>query len=168
LNKPRRIFTFVYWQSFLKFNIVGLSGVLVNEGLLIFLTYGGVYYLYSSALAIEISILSNFFLNDYWTFRDRRSGHMAVRLVKFNVLMLAGLVANLLVIYIGTTDFGIHYAISNLIGIAVAFLLRYALSVKYTWMREAEVEESGIHLDLPPAGKDVSNQNLDVISVELY
>jgi dolichol-phosphate mannosyltransferase len=134
------IFTLAYFRSFIKFNIVGLTGVVVNEGLLIVLSSLGVYVLTASAIAIETSILSNFFLNDFWTFRDRRSGHIAVRLVKFNLLMFAGLVVNLAIIYAGTTYFGIHPALANLVGIAAAFLLRYQLSVKYAWMREENIE----------------------------
>lgn len=130
------IFSFAYWQSFIKFNVVGLTGVFMNESVLILLTTWGVFYLYSSAVAIELSILSNFFLNDVWTFRDRRSGHLLVRLSKFNGLMVAGLGTNLAIIYAATTYFGVHYALSNLIGISAAFLLRYALSVRYTWLRE--------------------------------
>ncbi|MDA4127920.1 MAG: GtrA family protein [Thaumarchaeota archaeon] len=133
------LFTFAYWQSFIKFNLVGLSGVIVNEGVLLLLTLQGIFFLYSSAAAIEISIISNFFLNDFWTFRDRRSGHIVTRFVKFNGFMLIGLGTNLAIIYFATTDFGLHYAISNLIGIAAAFAIRYGLSVKYTWMRDEEV-----------------------------
>jgi dolichol-phosphate mannosyltransferase len=138
-GKPT-IFTLAYFKSFIKFNVVGLTGVFVNEGLLIGLQAIGVYLLTASSIAIEVSILSNFVLNDFWTFRDRRTGRLAVRLVKFNVLMLVGLVVNLLIIYLATTYFGIHYALANLGGIAAAFLLRYGLSVKYAWMREENIE----------------------------
>lgn len=128
------------YRSFLKFCVVGGIGVGVNEGALIALQDAGMYYLYAGALAIELSILSNFVLNDLWTFRDRRSGSAAVRLVKFNVLMLAGLVLNLVVLDVGTSYLGLSPAVANLIGIGAAFLLRYALSVKYAWMRTSSVE----------------------------
>ncbi len=126
------------WVSFIKFNIVGLTGVFVNEGALLLLTSGGVYYLYASALAIEVSIISNFVFNDLWTFRDRRHGRAAARLLKFNGLMLIGLLVNLLVLYVGTSYLGIHIAISNLLGIGVAFVVRYELSVKYAWIKREE------------------------------
>ncbi len=135
------IFSQAYHHHFIKFGIVGAIGVVVNEGLLILFQSMGVYFLTAGALAIEISIVSNFVLNDLWTFRDRRSGNAAARLVKFNVLMLAGLVVNLAVLDAGTAYFGLASAISNLIGIAAAFVLRYALSVKYAWMRVESVEE---------------------------
>jgi putative flippase GtrA len=77
-------------------------------------------------------------MNDLWTFRDRRHGKAGVRLAKFNSLMLLGLVVNLGVLYAGTEFFRINYALSNLAGIAVAFLVRYWLSIKYTWIRKGE------------------------------
>lgn len=135
-------FSAAYHHSFVKFAVVGLIGVGVNEGLLILLDKSeGVTLLAAGTIAIEISILSNFVLNDLWTFRDRRTGHAAVRLAKFNALMLAGLVVNLGVLDVGTAYFGIDAAISNLVGIAAAFVLRYALSVKYAWMRVEAIEE---------------------------
>ena len=139
---PKKILKLSYWLKFIKFNVVGLSGVLVNEGLLLTLVYEGVYYLRADAVAIEAAILSNFFLNDYWTFRDRRHGHIIVRLLKFNALMVVGLVVNLVILYALTAYLGVNYAVSNLFGIAVAFLLRYWLSVRFTWIKKEEASTS--------------------------
>jgi dolichol-phosphate mannosyltransferase len=140
-NTRSGFFDSAHFRQFIKFAIVGAIGVVVNEGLLILLQSKGVYLLTAGAVAIETSILSNFVLNDLWTFKDRRSGNAAVRLVKFNVLMLAGLVVNLVILDAGTAYLGIVYTVANLIGIAAAFFLRYALSVKYAWMRLETVEE---------------------------
>ncbi|HVC27888.1 MAG TPA: GtrA family protein [Nitrososphaerales archaeon] len=146
-------FSLAHLQHFLKFGVVGVVGVVVNEGLLIAFLSIGVHLLYASTAAIEISILSNFLMNDLWTFRDRRSGRFAVRLLKFNLLMLAGLVVNAAVLDVGTDYFGIAAAVSNLIGIGAAFFLRYALSVKYAWMRIEAVEEgSAAPVQAPLAG----------------
>lgn len=134
----RRVLTLNYWLRFIKFNTVGLVGVAVNEGVLLLLSSQGYYYLYASAVAIEVSIISNFFLNDFWTFRDRRHGHILARMAKFNGLMLIGLVVNLAILYVGTTYLGIYYAVSNLLGIAAAFLARYEMSVRYAWIKKEE------------------------------
>lgn len=128
------------YSSFVKFMIVGATGVVVNEGLLLAFQSWGIFLLYASAAAIEISILSNFVMNDLWTFKDRRSGHFAVRLAKFNALMLIGLVVNVAVVDVGTLYFGFAAAMTNLVGIGAAFLLRYALSVRYAWMRTESIE----------------------------
>ncbi|MEM3386440.1 MAG: MFS transporter [Nitrososphaerales archaeon] len=130
-----KILTLSYWMRFIKFNIVGLTGVFVNQGLLILLTTLGLYYLYSAIIAVETSIISNFLLNDLWTFKDRRSGHILKRLVKFNVLMLVGLVINLFVLYTLTDLVSLHYGISNLFGIGVASIARYLMSIKWAWLQ---------------------------------
>ena len=135
-DKLAKILTLDYWRSFIKFNLVGLSGVAVNEGIFILLRYLGVFYLYASAMAIEISIISNFCFNDLWTFRDRRRGHVAVRLVKFNALMIVGLVVQLAIVYGVTNYLGIDATISNLVGIGGAFIIRYFLSTRYAWLKE--------------------------------
>ena len=141
-----RMLSLDFWRHFIKFNVVGLIGVAVNEGALALLTAAGYYYLDASAIAIELSILSNFVLNDFWTFRDRRHGHIVVRLLKFNGLMVIGLVANLAILAACTTYLHIHPLISNLIGIGAAFLLRYWLSVRFAWIKK---EEKSVE---PPAG----------------
>jgi dolichol-phosphate mannosyltransferase len=127
-----------YWRHFIKFNVVGAIGVLVNDGLYYLFLLGGVYDLYADVVAIEISILSNFFLNDFWTFRDRRHGHLAIRLLKFNGLMLIGLVVNLVIYYGLTRYFGIQGLLSNTVGIGFAALLRYWLSIRFAWIKKEE------------------------------
>ncbi len=131
----QKMLTLNYWMRFIKFNIVGLTGIFVNQGILMLLTSLGLYYLYSGIIAIEVSIISNFFLNDVWTFRDRRSGHILKRLVKFNILMLIGLVINLLILYALTELASLHYTISNLFGIGIASIARYLMSIKWAWLQ---------------------------------
>jgi dolichol-phosphate mannosyltransferase len=133
-----RVLTFDYWRHFIKFNIVGLAGIVVNEALLIVLKSQGYSLIVASVIAIEVSILSNFVLNDLWTFRDRRHGHVVVRLAKFNGLMIIGLIANLVILYAFTAYLGVQYTISNLIGIGAAFLSKYWLSVKFAWIKREE------------------------------
>jgi dolichol-phosphate mannosyltransferase len=124
------------WR-FVKFLLVGASGILVNEGLLWLLTeYAHLVYLLSSAIAIEVSIISNFVLNDYFTFRDRRRpsvSSMSGRLLKFNLVSLAGLLINLGVLWIFTSVLGVYYLVSNLVGIALAFLWNYFVNSLWTW-----------------------------------
>ncbi|MCX6742269.1 MAG: glycosyltransferase family 2 protein [Candidatus Pacearchaeota archaeon] len=123
---------------FLKFLIVGASGIIVNEGLLYILTEKGhLHYLLSGIISIEISILSNFFLNDAWTFRDKRDGYFFNRLMKFNFARALTLIINLGISW-SFTLFGLNYLIANLIGIAVATLLAYSLSNSWVWYHKKQ------------------------------
>ncbi|UCD07402.1 MAG: GtrA family protein, partial [Candidatus Aenigmatarchaeota archaeon] len=128
-------------KRFLKFATVGASGVFVNEGLLWFFTeIVGFFYLISSAIGIEVSIITNFILNEFWTFRDRSKGKKGRfrRGVKFNTVSVAGLVINISVLYFCTAFLGIYYLISNLIGIGAAFLWNYFVNLGWTWKAEKE------------------------------
>ena len=58
-------------KKFLKFCLVGASGVGVNLGVLALLSAFEVRTSYASAWAIEISIISNFLMNEVWTFKEQ-------------------------------------------------------------------------------------------------
>lgn len=124
----------------LKFGLIGASGVGVNMGLLYLLTeYIGLYYLYSAVIAIETSIISNFVLNDLWTFYDRgESGGRAVigRFTKFHLVSLVGMGINLGLLWVFTEIFGIHYLLSNLFAIGIVFLWNYGANILWTWQEE--------------------------------
>ena len=131
----RRIKT-LDWKRFLKFCMVGGSGILVNEGLLWLFTDGiGFFYLYSAIIGIEASIASNFILNNVWTFRDRRkaSGGIFARFIRYNLACLIGVGLNVSILWLMTEIIGMHYLISNLFGIAVAVIWNYTASLKWIW-----------------------------------
>ncbi len=120
-----------------KFCLVGASGILVNEGLLwILKQFAGLPLPLASAVSIETSIITNFIFNDYFTFRDRRlrgARYFLMRLVKFNLVSLAGLGLNIGTLLLLTHVFGIYYLISNLGGIALATLWNYLVNLRCTW-----------------------------------
>lgn len=122
---------------FFKFCLVGASGIFVNEGLLWCLTEVlGMYYLFSAVFGIETSILTNFILNDLWTFRggSRRSPlGLPKRALRYNTICVAGLMINLLVLLVLTEAFKINYLVSNLFGIAAATFWNYFMSRTWAW-----------------------------------
>lgn len=81
----------IFSFRFLKFCTVGASGVLINLFFLAF--FADVIHLQvnlASALAIELSINSNFAINEAWTFRDRHRGHRLKRWLKFHLVSVVG------------------------------------------------------------------------------
>ncbi len=119
-----------------KFLLVGGSGVLVNMGLLWILTESfGLFYVLSGAVSIETSILTNFVLNDLWTFRGRNNtgNNIVLRALKYNLVCGVGAGLNLGILTLLTQGFGVHYLISNLFGIATAALWNYGGSIKWAW-----------------------------------
>ncbi len=125
---------------FVKFCIVGASGTLVNMSLLWLLTeFAGLPYLVSAVIGIETSIVSNFTFHDFFTFSDRRSTTAMVffrRLLKYNLISLAGLAINMGVLWALTELVGLYYLLSNLVGIASTTVSRYILNLWWTWRSE--------------------------------
>lgn len=122
-------------EEFVKFGIVGGSGVLVNMGLLFVLTrYLSIRLEIASVIAIEASILSNFFLNNLWTFKKRDTPvPFRTRLFRYHLVTgLAGIV-NYLVLLLLVKTFGLHDMLSNLIGIAIGTVINYSLNSFWTW-----------------------------------
>ncbi len=122
---------------FLKFCLVGGSGVIVNEGLLwILKQFAGMPLLLSNIISIEVSIISNFVLNDSFTFADRRAPgtrSFLRRLGKFNFVSLVGAGINLGITQLLTHVFNLHYLLANLVGIAIAILWNYLANRGWTW-----------------------------------
>ncbi len=126
----------------LKFSIVGVSGILVNMGILFILTeYFHILYLISSIIAIEISIISNFLLNDIWTWKDRIKKKFIYRFVQYHISVgITAVLVNWGILFILTELFGVYYLISNLIGIGVGTLSNYIINDLWTF-RTKKVEE---------------------------
>lgn len=116
-----------------KFGIVGLSGVLVNEGLLYVLHSLGLPVYLSGAAAIEVSILSNFVVNDNWTFKGRKSRKFHSRLLRYNALTLLGGSINYAILLSLTSLLAVHYLTADFIGIIVAFAANYLGSELLVW-----------------------------------
>ncbi len=57
--------------EYVRFALVGASGVVVNLGVLTLLRYFNFPHVFASAVGIEASVVNNFILNDLWTFRGR-------------------------------------------------------------------------------------------------
>ncbi|AEF97133.1 glycosyltransferase [Methanotorris igneus] len=118
----------------IKFGIVGATGIVVNEGLLYILVLLGCPLYIASLVAIESSILSNFILNDLWTFKDRKEGSFISRCLKYHGAVALGAVVNFITL-LALVSLGVHYLIANLIGISLGFVVNYIGSEVVVWSR---------------------------------
>jgi dolichol-phosphate mannosyltransferase len=120
-----------------KFALVGMTGVVVNLALL-WLLHGrlGLHDLVAVPIAVEASILSNFLLNDRFTFHDRQRGHAMKRLLQFNTVSLLALLVNLAAYTILAKGIGLHYLLAEAIAIVVAFGANYMGNLQWTYRPE--------------------------------
>jgi len=125
------------FSRLVKFMVVGFTGIIVNEGILYFLTtVVGIYFLISSLCGIEASIISNFILNDLWTFGNVQNRYgLGRRLARFHVVSIAGIIINITILYSLTVGLGLNYLISNLVGIFMAFSWNFLGNRRFTWRK---------------------------------
>jgi dolichol-phosphate mannosyltransferase len=124
---------------FCKFAIVGGSGILVNTGIL-YLSHSmlGFSLLPSSIIATETAILSNFVLNDTWTFAENNEGYdfaerksTLQKLLKFQFVSLVPVCTNILLLLFFANY--MFYIYANVLGIAAGFAWNYFVNCKWTW-----------------------------------
>jgi dolichol-phosphate mannosyltransferase len=132
---------------FLRFGLVGLSGVFVDMVMLYLLSDPATLALpltRSKIIAGEIAIFNNFLWNDAWTFADvtmqqQEWRHRLKRFLKFNIICLAGLMLNVLVLNLVFNFIIRNRYIANLIAIAVATIWNFWVNLKLSW-RVTEVK----------------------------
>ena len=122
-------------RTFIKFAIVGASGVLVNLGFFTLFLELEINKYIASPIAIELSIIWNFLLNNYWTFRWRKtSSRTRIRGLKFNLVSIIALgvsYGSFVILSLAFPD--IMPQIHQLIGIVPATLVNYFLNSYWTF-----------------------------------
>jgi dolichol-phosphate mannosyltransferase len=127
-------------RTFIRFALVGASGTLVNLGVFAGVLHTGLNKYAASALAVEISIIWNFFLNNYWTFKDRRSvDRTRIKGLKYNLVSLATLGVSFATF--SAMSLWVPRAppqLDQLIGIIPAVLVNYFLNSYWTFRSHAD------------------------------
>lgn len=123
-----------------RFGLVGLSGVVVNTAVLwLLVKRAGFAVPIGSALASEVAIITNFWLNDRWTFRAAvRQHRWWQRLIRFNGVALGGVLITALLLTLLTTSLHLSLLLANLIAVASATGWNYIINSRWTWRGSGE------------------------------
>ncbi|MBI2939172.1 MAG: GtrA family protein [Chloroflexi bacterium] len=117
---------------FLRFCVVGLSGVVVNYALL-FTLHGllRLPLLIASAIAVQTAIVNNYLWNHWWTWA---AGPLTLgRGLKFNFVSLGGLVISVAALNLLVSWLSLHYLIANLVAIGIAMIWNFAVNSAWTF-----------------------------------
>lgn len=126
-------------RRFLRFGIVGFSGVFVDYAVFYLLfSQLGLGLTTSNVLAAEVAIFNNFLWNDAWTFADLTQQQLGwaariKRFFKFNLICLAGLVLNTLIVNVLFNWVGMNAYVAKLIAIALVMLWNFGINLKLNW-----------------------------------
>jgi putative flippase GtrA len=93
---------------FLKFLVVGTIGFIINTVVLVFGVKKGLKASISGPLGAELAILSNFILNNFWTFSDRKAiavSDYPLKFIQFNILSFGSVIIQFLFLKTGEKIF---------------------------------------------------------------
>jgi len=156
-------------QQFVKFCLVGGSGVVVDMGVLFLLADPrclGLNITLSKILSAEAAMTSNFVWNELWTFRPRPSpagreeaaegrptNGLLRRYLTFNTICTIGIGLAVLLLHLFHTWLGLNLYASNLLAIIIVTSWNFAVNAALTWSRNA------VHRirDEPPCGSRSSS-----------
>lgn len=132
-DKPSRASLFA--KHAFKYYLVGGIGVLVNLGILYALKeYVGLWFLVSSAIAIYVSMTTNFLLNKVWTFKDTTAKQSTVFMyIKFIGISIFGMSIQLGFNYIFVDEVHMYYLLAAFISIVIASGVNFMLNRKITF-----------------------------------
>lgn len=124
-------------QKIVRFGVVGLSGTVVNlAALTLSIQKGHLSALTADIIALEISIVSNFLLNHWYTFRQKGQGTVAStikKLGRFNASAATGATIQFMIFSSLLKWLGASYILSALTAIAISLFWNYWMSTYLVW-----------------------------------
>jgi dolichol-phosphate mannosyltransferase len=137
-SQPERRKSVLFVSKAARFYSIGATGLLVNYFISFLLSNGilsNFFYLHATIIGIAVSITSNFFLNKTWTFEDRNFAlrHTMRQYGLYVVFSSLGAIVQLSLLYVFVESYGIQYAISLIMAVAVASISNFILNKKWTF-----------------------------------
>jgi len=119
--------------KFLKFGVVGLSGVVVD----FFVTWLckeklGVNKYVANAIGFSLAVINNFLLNRYWTFKDNIQP-ATEQFLKFALIALVGLAINSFLLFVILKFIKINFYITKLLVIGLVFFWNFFMNYLFTF-----------------------------------
>lgn len=128
-------FTNPLFLKFIKFGIVGFSGVFIDFGI----TYLTKEYLkaqkyLANAIGFTMAATSNYYLNRVWTFQSHNPD-IGLEYTRFLLVSLLGLAISTLVIYILNGRFKMNFYLAKLFAIVGVTFWNFFVNIIYTFAK---------------------------------
>ena len=126
--------------SFGKFAVVGTIGFIINTIVLVGLKKIGFHPAIGSAIGAECAIISNFILNNAWTFKERKiTGIKKIgKFIQFNITSIGAIIIQSGTVYIGTALFGVPlYFYFYILGVGFGLIWNYCMYSRVIWKKSA-------------------------------
>lgn len=131
----RRLFTFL---------MVGLSGVAVNTAAYVTAVRIGIPVGLSGFISAFVALVSNFILNDRFTWGDGRTGFWHIRAIKYIFVSLVGIILDVGILDVLFSAFHANYVFANIVGIIASSVWNFVVNNLWTWKRNKKTSNAYI------------------------
>jgi putative flippase GtrA len=127
------IFTEAFLLKFIKFSLVGFSGVFVDFGTT-FLCKEilKVQKYLANSFGFILAATSNYVMNRVWTFHSTNPNVM-LEFTRFFIIALIGLFINLMIIWAMTGKFKVNFYLSKAVATVLVMLWNFLINAYYTF-----------------------------------
>lgn len=130
---PIEILNNSFILKFIKFCVVGFSGLIVDFGITYICKEKIKIPKYiSNAIGFCTAASTNYFLNRIWTFQSNNP-EIALEYSKFIIISIIGLGLNTLILWVLVSKFKINFYFSKLIAIAIVTIWNFLANLVYTF-----------------------------------
>lgn len=122
---------------FKRFMVVGTIGFIINTVVL----EAGVHLFgfdpsIGSAIGAEFAIISNYILNNNWTFKEQKitGGKQLAKFIQFNTTSIGAIIIQAGTVFVGTRVFGVAwYRLYYVFGVGLGLIWNYTMYSKVIW-----------------------------------
>lgn len=120
-------------EKFLKFGVVGFSGIIVDFGITYVLKEKLRIHKYvANSTGFVMATISNYLLNRYWTFNTGDNAQFS-QFGKFFGIAIVGLALNNLLIYLLNDKLKVNFYVSKAIAVAIVSVWNFLGNYLYTF-----------------------------------
>ena len=102
----------------------------------------GLHYLISGFIGYGVGLIVSYFLNVTWVFSYRKYDRKIIEFSIFNVIVIAGLMLNEMIIYMAVNDFEVHYLYGKIASGFIIFLFNYYAKKSFLFNESKRIDAS--------------------------
>ncbi len=126
-------FTEAFFLKFIKFSMVGFSGVFVDFGItFVCKEFLKIQKYLANALGFSFAATTNYMLNRLWTFQSHNP-NITLEFTRFFIIALIGLGINLLIIWAMSGKFKVNFYVSKLVATIIVTGWNFLINAYYTF-----------------------------------
>ena len=113
----------------IKFGLVGFTGILVDFSITYFLKEKALINKYiANATGFTCAVISNFFLNKYWTFNSAGNQFITNQFFLFATFSVIGLFINSSVLMLLIKKMNVRFYLSKAVAVCIVFLWNFLMN----------------------------------------